>query len=174
MGINHLQLSQELIALLYPDSLVAAHMPDEPGENGKPSHPLPVIYDFKGENLRSCCFLVDYPGQEFIPEEQLRFLNRILSACKYSPDDIALINAARFPINFLELKKQLHPLILFLWGLPPSSIGLNGNLPDYQISIIDNVSVIPVPGVELMNGTSPEGLELKQRLWTCLKKLFNL
>ena len=109
-----------------------------------------------------------------MPEDQFRFLSRILSACKYSLDDIALINTANFPVSFKELKKQLHPRVLFLWGLPLSSLGLNGDLPDFQISIIENVSVIPIPDPELMNGTSPEGLELKQRLWVCLKKLFHL
>jgi hypothetical protein len=177
MGINHLQLSPELIAALYPETLVAGNDPGNIKKTGKMSVtdlPRAPAYSFLGKNLRSICFLVDCPGQDYIPEKELGFLLRILSACKCSLDDIALVNAARLPIRFNELTKQLQPRILILWGIRPVSIGLKDDLPDFSISPLEGVSVIPVLTPDLMSGESPEGLELKQRLWACLKRLFNL
>ena len=159
MGINNLQLTPELITALYPETLVAG--------NG-------TAYTFLGNNRRSVCFLVEDPGHDFLSEEQLQFLTRILSACKYSLDDIALVNAAHLPVRFNDLKKQLQPRIVFLWGIRPASIGLDRELPDFNISPVAGVSVIPVPNPDLMSGNNPSGLELKHRLWACLKKLFSL
>jgi hypothetical protein len=177
MGINHLQLSPELIAALYPETLVTGTDPADIKKTGKSSGrdlPPAPAYSFLGKNLRSICFLVDYPGQDFIPDSQMGFLLRMLSACKCRLDDIALVNAAGLPIRFNDLKSQLQPRILFLWGIRPVSIGLREDLPDFSISSLQGVSVIPVITPDLMSEESPEGLELKQRLWACLKKLFNL
>jgi hypothetical protein len=127
-----------------------------------------------GKNKRSISFLADYPDHDFIPEEQLVFLQKMLSACKCSLDDIALVNTAPTEGQFAELKKRLQPYIVFLWGVPTTSIGLKQGLPNFSISKVDGISVIPVPNPDLMSGDSPLGLELKQRLWACLKKLFSL
>jgi hypothetical protein len=177
MGINNLQLSPDLIATLYPETLVAGTDPDSPGKPGKtrvPDASPEPAYTFLGNNLRSVCFVVEDPGHEFLADEKLQFLNRVLNACKCSMDDIALVNAAHLPVKFNDLKKQLQPQILFLWGTRPVSIGLDRKLPDFSISPVAGVSVIPVPQPDVMSGDSPSGLELKHRLWACLKKLFNL
>jgi hypothetical protein len=177
MGINHLQLSAELIAALYPESLVKSLHPD----TGKiPSNPLLQVqtekrdYPFLGKNLGSICFLVSSPEDEFIPNEQLLFLKKILVACRCSLDDIALINAKRHPINLETLKEQFHPGILFLWGVTPSSIGIEKDLPDMSITTTENIRVIPVLQADRMSMDNSEGVELKRTLWITLKKLFNL
>ena len=177
MGINHLQLSPELIAALYPETLVSENHPDA---GRKPSKPVTTVqvnnpgYPFLGKNLQSICFLVSYPDEEFMPKEQLAFLQRILTACKCSLDDIALINAKHHPIHLETVKKQLHPRILFLWGVPPSLAGFGQSFPDLVMSSWEEMKIIPVAQTELMSRESPEGLELKRRLWITLKKLFNL
>jgi hypothetical protein len=177
MGINNLQLSPELIAALYPETLVGGNDTETGKKPGKGEEPLPdsfADYPFLGKNKRSISFLADYPDHDFIPEEQLVFLHKMLSACKCSLDDIALVNTAPTEGQFAELKKRLQPQIVFLWGVPTASIGLKQGVPDFSISKVDGISVIPVPNPDLMSGDSPLGLELKQRLWACLKKLFNL
>jgi len=175
MGINHLRLSSELIAALYPESLVAGNDTAPVKKPGKTSIPVQAtFYPFLGGNLRSICFLVHYPDGEFLPEEQLVFLKKMLGACKYSLDDIALVNTALSLFDFAELRKQLQPRIIFLWGISPVSIGLKPGLPDFIISQLDGISVIPVMSPELMSGDDGEGIELKHRLWACLKKLFSL
>jgi hypothetical protein len=156
MGIDNLQLSPALIAALYPETLVVGND------------------IFLGKNLRSVGFLVHQPELDFLPEEQLIFLRKMLSACKYSLDDIALVNTARINLSFDDLKTLLQPRIIFLWGIPPASIGLSAELQNFNISLVDGISVVPVPSPGLMSSDDPAGHELKQRLWACLKKLFTL
>ncbi len=177
MEINNIQLSPELIAALYPETLVIGNDPDTDKKPGKIATPVltpNTVFSFLGKNLRSICFLVDYPGHDFLPEEQLVFLHKMLSACKCTLDDIALVNMAHSDLQLTDLKKQLQPRIIFLWGIRPATVGFKQGLPDFNISVVDGISVIPIVTPDLMCGESPQGLELKQRLWSCLKKLFNL
>jgi hypothetical protein len=177
MGINHLRLSSELIAALYPESLVAGNEPASAKENvinPKPVADKTPVYPFLGENNRSICFLASYPAGDFLPAEQLGFLNKMLAACKLNLNDIALLNIAHVAFDLAELRVQLQPRIIFLWGITPISVGLKPSLPDFTISTFDGISIIPVLSPDLMSGNHMEGTELKQRLWSCLKKLFTL
>lgn len=177
MGINHLQLSSDLIAALYPESLVVIkeYVPAKENEKSpKPVADKPSVYPFLGENNRSICFLTNFPEEDFLPAEQHEFLIKMLSACKLSFNDIALVNIAHISFDLAELRVQLHPKIIFLWGIPPLSVGFKSGLPDFNVSAVDGISVIPVLSPDTMSGTRPEGTEFKQRLWICLKKLFTL
>ena len=177
MGIDNIQLSPELIAALYPETLVAANDLVAAGIFKKTALPekSPVSpYPYLGKNLRSIIFLVDYPDQEFIPEHQLAFLRKILAACKCSLDDIALVNTSSCQVQLNELIIQFHPRIIFLWGVVPAITTRFQGLQDLTVSYIDGISIVPVLQVNIMNSDNEKGLELKQRLWACLKKLFNL
>jgi hypothetical protein len=177
MGIDNIQLSPALIATLYPESLVDAIE----GVTGRPPKPVSVqsldpftVYPFLGGNLRSVSFLVAYPDHDFIPDEQLYFLRRMLGACKLNLEDVAIVNTSRTLVQLDILKKQLKPTTIFLWGVLPSSIGIKADLPEFAISDVDGISVVAVQSPDLMSGESSAGIELKKRLWSCLQKLFIL
>ena len=177
MGINDLQLTSELIASLYPEILISGQDPGPDISMAKSPDDKPAttpVYAFLGKNLRSLSILVSCPGVEFIPGEQLIFLEKILAACKYSLDDIALINTYQQPVNIENLKNQLHPDIVFLWGKQTPIPGLPESLEDMSISTWGSIRVLSVTQVELMSGDSAEGLALKRILWSSLKKIFNL
>lgn len=177
MGINNLQLSTNLIAFLYPESLVIGNEPNNRVKPALKKNAVAVnepVYPFMGKNLRSICYLVAYPDVEFISDKHLIFLQKILAACKMTLDDIALINIKRHPVELNRLKTQLSPQIIFLWGGPPTIPGIIQEFPDMTISTWENISVVPVLQTDLMSMDNPEGVALKRSLWLCLKKLFNL
>jgi hypothetical protein len=160
MGINHLVLSPEIIRSLYPDSLV------DFGE----VESIP----FLGKNKRSVCILCHYSEGEFLPGDQFAFLQKMLNACNYSLDDIALVNIAGKTLDITELKRQLEPQILFLWGIRTETAGYAAGLPEFDISLVEGISVIPVPRPDVLSSENAESTELKKRLWACLKKIFGL
>ena len=175
MGINDLRLTSELIATLYPECLIQENEPVILKENVSRLKPVAeTAYPFLGENNRSICFLANYPGEDFLPADQLLFLQKILAACKYNLNDIALVNIARIPFDLADLRIRFSPRIIFLWGVAPEHVGLISGLADFNITLVDGISVIPISDPHIMSGVSPEGTELKQRLWACLKKIFNL
>jgi hypothetical protein len=177
MGIDHLQLSPGLVAALYTESLVVLedHAPGKKEFKTSSSADTPAAaYPYLGKNLRSIIFLTNEPGHDFIQEEKLKFLSKILDACKCSLDDIALINTAPNSASLYELKNQFRPRIIFLWGPVPSVTAEVGELPDMKASLVDGVIIVPVMHANSMNSENKQALELKQRLWACLKKLFSL
>jgi hypothetical protein len=174
MSIDHLTLSAELIAALYPESLVLTNFPGPTPVSPLPAGDAEHPYPFWGENKGGLLFLVAYPEHRFLPPEQLIFLQKILAACKRSPEDVAIVNTAGLWVNAESLKTQLRPEIVFLWGVGASALGFSGAFQDFVPTQQDGLTLLPLPAPELINTNSPEGLELKQRLWTCLKKLFSL
>jgi hypothetical protein len=177
MGINDIRLSPSLVAALYPESLVDGRDQVPPGKPAKPgltSQTEESVYPFLGKNLQSICFLVSYPDDEFIPDEQLVFLMKILTACRFSLDDIALVNSKHRPVQMETLKNQFNPRIIFLWGTPSSIPDIDREFPDMIISSWQNISILPVSQPEIMSTDSPEGLAMKRNLWVSLKKLFKL
>jgi hypothetical protein len=177
MGINNLQLSPELIAALYPESLVAGNDPSPVKKAQKTENPVHFParpYPYLGKNMRQVTFLVNYSAGDFMPDGEFIFLQKMLAACKYGMDDVALVNTAKISYDFAELRIQFQPRIIFLWGITPQSVSLKPDLPDFSISTLDGILVVPVLSPDLMTGNSPQGIEFKQRLWTCLKKLFSL
>jgi hypothetical protein len=177
MGINDIKLSLSLVAALYPETLVDGRDPvpnGKPANSGLTNQTEESAYPFLGKNLQSICFLVSYPDDEFIPDEQLAFLMKILTACRFSLDDIALVNTKHKLVNMETLKNQFNPRIIFLWGTPSTIPGIGREFPDMIISSWHNISILPVSQAELMSRDNPEGLALKRNLWVSLKKLFNL
>jgi len=177
MGLNQLQLSPELVATLYPESLVL--VPDEKKEKIlAPFRELPTVqepvYSFLGKNLQSICILVSYPEEKFMPDGELLFLKKILTACKFSLDDIALVNTKQLPVSPEAIKKQFLPHNIILWGDSVHHFSTDISLRDMVISPWGNISVLPVFKAGQMSIDSPESTELKKALWVSLKKLFNL
>jgi hypothetical protein len=178
MGINNISLTPEIIAALYPETLSIEPTPESgkrPVINPISESKQAAAYLYLGKNLRSICFLVDNPDHEFMNEPQMTFIPKVLTACKCSQDDIAIINIAHQEVQLPELKSQLRPKMIFLWGVSAAQIGISQKtLPELAISNVDNIFIVPVFNPERMSSDGAEGLELKQRLWASLKKLFNL
>lgn len=177
MGINDLTLSPALVASLYPETLIATEELSgdlDLAQKGLTRDSEKTVYPFLGKNQPPFCFLVSYPDHEFIPEPQLTFLQKILTACKYSLDDIAIINTGRRQVEINTLIKQFDPRIIFLWGTGLDVTGINQELPDMAITTWQNISIVPVEKTGMMLKNNPEGIALKRDLWICLKKLFNL
>jgi hypothetical protein len=177
MDINHIRLSAELIANLYPEVLVAEKDIDQrvnKFKTGLTQNMKDPGYSCLGKNLLSICFLVNCPEVEFIPDDQFVFLQKILVACKLSLEDIALINTNRTPVEWQVLKTRFQPKIVFFWGDTPAITGLKQNFPDMTISTWENIQILPVMQSELMSRDNPKGPDLKRNLWISLKKLFNL
>lgn len=179
MGINDLTLSPAFLAAIYPESLVDLNNPDSVSKKADrpPSSPpieSPQPIRFQGGNKQKISFVVSDASADFMNENEMSFLLKILAACKLVLEDISLINLAKTPASFTQISDQLHPRIIFCWGVRPAKLGLSSELPDFSVSDLNGISVVPVHSRDVLQGDSKEGVELKKRLWACLKKLFTL
>jgi len=183
MDINHIQLNPAALAGLYKDHLVDAG--GIPGRQTKPATeaavlvtpaPLPsteTVSTIKtlGSNERKVLLLVSHPDVVFLPDEELKFLTGILTACKLSMADVALVNlAATDGIGYKELLTQFNSTKVLLFGLEPSSIGLPMSFPAFQLQAFNGTTYHWCPDLRRMENDRT----LKAQLWNNLKTLFNI
>ena len=114
------------------------------------------------------------PGTPFLPDNQLTFLTKILEACRMNIGDIAIVNAATSSVAIAELRQQLNPTAVLLFGLEPVAIKLPINFPIFRLQPYDACTYLSAPALSQLVQNSEESKLLKTKLWVCLKTLFNV
>ena len=153
----------------------AAPIP-EPAASSITSAPAPASpgYKFLGNNRRKITILVQSPGKAFLPDDQLTFLTKILEACQMNIGDVAIVNHASVPVVVTDLRRQLQPSIILLFGLDPVAIKLPIQFPVFKQQAYDQCTYVSAPALEELVQPTQEGKLLKSKLWVTLKTLFNV
>lgn len=168
-GFSNIQLSTDVLRELYKghlvtDSEVASAIPKAP--------PEPIRY--LGKNKGNIVVLVKYADTPFLPEEQLEFLSKMLGACKKNLADVAIANYGAQPMEFEQIKQELAPKQLLLFGVEPGEIDLPVNFPSFKLQAFDGCTLLKAYALHDMNHDGPESKNLKGQLWNCLKQMFGL
>jgi hypothetical protein len=188
MSINNILLSTEMLASLYPDSLVMQagtggpeQQARKPGQEpdsgtGKKAVSRPEgIYRYLGNNQRRISFIVHYPEAIFLPDDQLAFLTRMLAACHCSIADVSVLNMAHARMDIKKLISQLNPGMLFLCGVSPADLNWQGPEELFSITRFKEMTAILIPSLTtLSQKETPDLIPTKKKLWACLKILFNI
>jgi hypothetical protein len=192
MGINNIILSGLLIEEWYGDSAlvgcgptsvretpVSIPPPAAPAKRPEaPSAPQPTPeppgYKFLGNHRRKVTIIVDSPGSAFLPDEQLNFLTKILEACRMNIGDVAILNHHTAPITVTDLRQQLQPVNIILFGVEPTAIRLPINFAEFRPQPYDQCTYLAAPPLQQMVGSTAEAKLLKSKLWVCLKTLFEV
>ena len=129
---------------------------------------------FLGNYEKPVVVLVSDAENIFMDDENLQFLSGILNACKLNLAQIALINFHNYEAKFTDLKKEMKPKFLILFGVTALQIEMPFTLPDYQVQSYDNSKIMVAPNLKLMNNNSAEAKAEKTKLWKSLKNMFGL
>jgi len=179
MQLKNLKLPGSVISGLYRQSLVITDEKILPaivtGEADKlsdePVRPVLQRVEFLGENKKNILVLVNYENIRFLPDEELSFLTGMLSACKLTLADVAIVNfkntSAR---SYKEFKTELNSQIFLLFGTTPESISMPVSFPHFQVQSFNNNTFLSAPSlVDIQNDKI-----LKSKLWVCLRRIFNV
>lgn len=181
MDLNNINLSPFIVANLYKNSLV------EMKENNNEEHPAVAIVQAEpakqttntpeknikslGENRKGIVILVRNPGITHLTDDDLSFLTGILNACKLTLADVAIVNLANHPgTGYEELGRFFSSKIMLLFDIDPQSIRLPMVYPHYQLLAFSGNTYLNAPSLKQLTGDKAE----KMKLWTSLKRLFNL
>ena len=127
--------------------------------------------NFLGNNQKKIIILVNSEAAIYLPDDELNFLLGILTACKLSMADIALVNLAKNPdINYSFLTDQFKADKVFLFGLTTGAIALPLEFPHYQVQQFNNQVYLSSVSLNEMQVKKEE----KMKLWVCLKKIFSI
>jgi hypothetical protein len=171
MSFSKLSLPSTIIVDLFRHSLVKAGFGEEISTVDTERNQL---YRFLGGNLKKANLIISSSDSFSIPEKHLSFLVKILEACKMTLADVAILNHASQNIEIDELKEQLQPRTIILFGIEPKQINLPFNSPAFKIQEYDGCNFLYAPSMEELNQDTENGKLLKSKLWVCLRKIFEV
>ncbi len=161
MSLNSIQLKPQLLAELYPETLVGTITTSVPEKKRQ---------KYLGNNAKQILILVSHASLPFLPEHELNFLTSVLTACKLSLADIAIINLAKTDDNDLQQTITQEGKIVLLFGIQPADIGLPIHFPVFQVQKFNHTTYMHTPSLSEMETDR----DLKSKLWNSLKNLFGL
>ena len=161
MSLNTIKLSPRLTADLYKHTLIEA------GTNK-----IAESYKFLGNNKKKILILAKKPDIAFIEDRELQFLSSVLSACKLSIADIAILNVTGLEDGtaYTSLLHYFDCRLMLLFDVDAQSIDLPFNFPHFQLQQFDQTTYLSAPSLTEIENEKM----LKTKLWNCLKALFNI
>lgn len=131
----------------------------------KAEEQMPV--QFFGRNAKGILILVEDPENELLNQAELDFLMKVVeSGLRYSKNDFALVNTARFPVSQILDEVPSSHILSFGVRLPKIDVGAS----TYQVMDLDgNQVLLAHPLREIAQDQNK-----KKSLWSSLKSMFNI
>jgi len=184
MALNEIRLNSTLLAEIYKDSLVeidgqlhgkqvhsSTFQTQMPEEDNSTTNTSSIDWKHLGEFKKRILLVVRYPGVSYLPDEPLNFLTSILSACKLSLADVAILNIANLPsVQYSDLRAKYNSAVIILFGPAPSELEMPVNFPEFQIQPFNNCIFLYTPVLEKLESDKI----LKSKLWVCLRRILDL
>ena len=162
MSLNNISLPSQLLADLYQHSLV----------NGTATAvPAKPVVPFLGKNGKNILILVHKPNVPYLPDAELSFLTKVLTACQLSLMDVAIVNWSKLAEPELEdVVEQTAARFVILFGFDPAGFGLPSQTPPFTVHTILDLLAVVAPALNEIESSKPA----KGQLWVALKQLFGL
>jgi len=167
MSLNSIKFDTTDIVLLFKNSLVEV-------SSEKQILPHPTInsdWKYLGENKKKTLVVVNYEDAAHIPDKQLSFLTKLLTACNLNLADVAILNFHNYrSTDFDSILNHFKPKVVLLFGTGPAEFGMPMIFPQFQVQGYKDAVFVSAPLLEIIEPDKT----LKGKLWVCLKKIFNL
>ena len=161
-------------SLVYTGEKIINDLPKENIISSAKKEGLSTKRNYLGNYQKEVIVLVNDENNTYLSDDALEFLTGILGACKLNLADIALINFNKTSVDFTQLKKEMKPGYLLLFGINAVQVQLPFAMPDYQVQQYDNCRIVSAPGLQLLNQSTPEIKAEKTKLWKSLQKMFSI
>ena len=164
MSLNDIHLSPFLVEQLYKKTLVDVN----------PLKPV-ILADktksisFLGKNEKEILLVVNETETVFLSDVDLNLLVSILSACKLTLADVALINFDKNKTaSYNILMEKFVPKCILLFGVNPTELSFPLHFPKYQLQQYNNQTYVCSTSLKVLG----EDISQKKELWLCLQKYF--
>ena len=164
MSLDNIELTPFLIQELFKNCLVEM----ETTVKAKKIAPA-SSFNILGNNRAAITIIVENATHLHLPDPELNFLLGILSACKLTMEDVAIINISKnknATYKTIELELKAGKIILF--GVTAAQIGLPLEFPIYQVQHYNQQTYIAAGNLQQIESNKAD----KTKLWNCLKQIF--
>lgn len=99
-------------------------------------------FDYFGENNKYILIIVNNPTEKFLPKPDLAFLEKIIGAKKWTLDDVAIVNMAKYDsLDFDDLKTFFACGKIITFGFNPTVLNIVGAVAN-QKSMYKDVAIL--------------------------------
>lgn len=164
MSLDNIQLSTIIVQDLYKKTLVQL----DDVQSSSPKKDLGNI-PFLGKNERNILIVVNEENAPYLSDEDLALLMGILTACKLTMADVAIVNAHQNNnIGYGILMHNFNPTLVLLFGIQPVQLDFPLQFPNYQLQRYNHQTYISSPAIGLLAAN----VAMKKQLWTSLQQYF--
>ncbi|HET7115799.1 MAG TPA: hypothetical protein VFI29_04885 [Hanamia sp.] len=165
MSLDNIQLSKKECQILFAKNLVGT-VQDIVADTVSNE----IKINSLGGNQKNILFLVNDSQNKFLPDNEMDLLSNLITACKLSMADIALVNHYNTFINYHQLTDHFQSKKILMFGATTSELGLPFSIPFFQIQQFQQQFYLTAPPlIDFLNNKN-----LKKDLWISLQKLFLL
>ena len=166
MSIDNIQFPAAILQGLYSKSLYELESNESLLHDIQPLHIM-----FLGSNLKKIALVVHDESSIYLADDALQFLLGILTACKLSMADIALINVSKNKqVSYNTITEQLKAEKIIMFGLTAENLALPLQFPHYQVQQYNNQVYLSAASLTDLQKDKEE----KMKLWNCLKNIFSI
>lgn len=166
MSLDNIQLQGTILQSLYSKCLY-----DLDSDKSVLSAIQTTGISFLGNNQKKITIVVNCETAIYLTDEELNFLMGILTACKLSMADVALVNLTKNPgVTYAAISGQLNAEKVFLFGPDVAVLELPLQFPHYQVQPFNNQVYLSAVSLKELQANKEE----KMKLWNCLKKIFSI
>ena len=163
MSLDNIQLSDQLCSILFSHNLI-----EDSASNTITDSKKKFEINSLGENQKKILLLVNDPSYKFLPDDEMELLTNLVTACKLSIADIALVNFNLNKYNYHQFNDQFEPKKILVFGVTTAELELPFDIPYFQIQPFQEQFYLTAPFLkDFLNNTA-----LKKELWKSLQKLF--
>ncbi|MGN6436922.1 MAG: hypothetical protein ACTHMM_10335 [Agriterribacter sp.] len=163
MSLQHIKLPEAVITDLYKTPII--QLTSSAAPDNKP------VIKFLGSNQQRITIVVNVTDAPFLTDKSFNFLAGILSACKLTVADVAIINLHQIADkNYQQIQQATSPVSMLLFGVSQSDIALPLQFPHFQLQRYGNITYLAAPALDEVETDKT----VKTKLWGSLKSLFQL
>lgn len=164
MSLDNIQLSPLLVEKLYRKALVDLNTVKAASQKQSG-----LSFNSLGNNEKNILIVVNEPAAVYLQDADLNLLVGILTACKLSMADIALINFHKNDhAGYTNLNESFNPSTILLFGVDPMQLEFPLNFPHFQLQAYNGQHYLCSPALSALAAD----VSLKKQLWLSLQKHF--
>ena len=129
---------------------------------------------YLGEHLKQVTIIVKDELAVYLNENDLTLLSSILSACKLTLADVALINVAQQKLSLHEILNVLPSKLVMIFDVSSATLKIKLPTTLYKSIQLGDTYLLFSNSLSLMQGGDQSAKLEKGKLWAILKSLFQL
>ncbi|MBK7884127.1 MAG: hypothetical protein IPJ81_10280 [Chitinophagaceae bacterium] len=166
MSLDNIQLPAIVLQDLFKKGLI-----DSKINQIKTVSAIKEKIEFLGKNEGKILILVNHPDCVFLPDAELNFLIGILTACKLTLNDVAIVNFCNNKkLNYEQLQQFFDAAKIFAFDVLMSDILLPLQFPVYQVQQYNEIIYMHAPPLQFLKQNKEE----KLKLCASLQKIFSI